>query len=105
MRPFLVLVLVSLPFPIQAGDPARTRWWTDEVQQALEQAKDNRKELEQALREVAKEERPGLAFLIANMPAGDLTTLKAGFLLDNVRLAYEARRKTPWGKSVPEELF
>ena len=46
-----------------------------------------------------------MAFLIENMPDGDLTSLKAEFLLTNVKLAYEARKEMPWGKDIPEELF
>ncbi|MFO0968831.1 MAG: transglutaminase-like domain-containing protein [Gemmataceae bacterium] len=98
---FVLFALASGP-SLQAGE---ARWWKGDVEEALAQSKDNRKELEKALREAPKEQRPGIAFLIANMPAGDLTTLKAAFLLENTRLAYEARSKMPWGKSVREELF
>lgn len=81
------------------------RWWSDDVQDALTKAKDNRKELEQTLVAAPKEQRPGIAFLIAHMPEKDRTTLKADFLLKNLELAYQARDKMPWGKTVPEEIF
>jgi hypothetical protein len=81
------------------------RWWDKHVEEALTQAKDNRKELEKALHDAPRDKRAGIAFLVANMPARDLTSLKADFLLKNVELAYQARAKMPWGKNVPEELF
>ncbi len=65
----------------------------------------NRPELEKALRESNTEERPGMEFLIANMPDADLKSIKSGYLLENTRLAYKARRETPWGKSIPEAIF
>jgi hypothetical protein len=76
-----------------------------EIVQALAGAGENRAELERALRDSTAEERPGMEFLVANMPEGDRKTLKADYLLENTRLAYRARRETPWGKSIPEELF
>jgi len=80
-------------------------WWDKDVEAALVQAKANRAELETALSTTPKEQRTGIAFLIANMPSKDLTTLKAEFLLKNLDLAYKARATMPWAKPVPEELF
>lgn len=92
--------LAFVGLPSRAEDP---KAW--EVEKALELAGDNRKELVKALTETPAEQRKGMAFLVANMPNGDLKTLKADFLLENVRLAYKAHNETPWGKSVPEEIF
>ena len=39
------------------------------------------------------------------MPVADLCSLKAEFLLANIALAYKARRETPYGKDIPEEIF
>ena len=39
------------------------------------------------------------------MPPDDLTSLKAGFLLENVEYAYRGRRAVAWGKDLPDELF
>jgi hypothetical protein len=105
-RPFATLIVVSLFFPAFAGavdSPAA--WWSANVESALGRAKENRKELEKALRAVPAEQRPGLAFLVANMPNADLTTLTADFLLTNTNLAYKARAEFPWGKTVPEAIF
>jgi len=76
-----------------------------EIVEALAGAGENRAELERALRDSTAEERPGMEFLIANMPENDRKTLKADYLLENTRLAYRARRETPWGKSIPGDLF
>jgi hypothetical protein len=39
------------------------------------------------------------------MPQRDVKSLKADFLLENVKLAYQARAEMPWGKDIPEEIF
>jgi poly(3-hydroxybutyrate) depolymerase len=75
------------------------------VEKALARAGGNRPELEKALTEVAHNERPGMAFLVAHMPDRDLRALKADFLLANTRLAYRARRELPWGKDIPDDVF
>jgi hypothetical protein len=80
-------------------------WWNAAVGQALDRAGENRAELEQALRQVDDHHRVGMAFLVEHMPEADLRSLKADFLLENVKLAYEARERFPWGKQVPEDIF
>src|SRR5262245_30395249 len=79
--------------------------WPAAVDAALAKAKDNRPELEKALRDTPPDQRPGMEFLIANMPDTDLATLRADFLLTNTKLAYQARAEFPWGKDVPEKVF
>jgi predicted esterase len=44
-------------------------------------------------------------FLVDNMPASDRATLSAEFLMENLSLALEAKKKFPWAKSVPERMF
>ena len=88
-----------------AQDQSSSVNWGDHVGKALEQSGENRSELEKALAEIEKSQKPAMQFLIANMPKKDLESLTAKFRLEHVRLAYEAREKTPWGKSIPEELF
>jgi hypothetical protein len=99
----LAALFIACLFVTAAEPPPR--WWTDEVEAALARAKGNRSELEKALAVAPREQRPGVAFLIANMPEGDLTTLKAEFVLSNVDLAYRARAAVPWGKDIPEAIF
>jgi hypothetical protein len=102
---FRVALLAALlvAWPALADAPAA--WWDEPVELALKKAKDNRPELEKALTAVPKDRRPGMAFLVANMPDGDLTSLKADFLLANTELAYKARKEVPWGKDIPEDVF
>ena len=54
------------------------------IRAGIGQAGTNRSELEKALNTTPANERLGMAFLIANMPASDLRSLKAQFLRDNV---------------------
>ena len=88
---FVVLCLAS---PAVAQE-APAKWWGADVEQALAKAKDNRAELEKALTDVPKDQRKGMAFLVAYMPETDLTSLKADFLLTNTDLAYRARAAVP----------
>lgn len=79
--------------------------WSDAAQSALSQAGSNRAQIARALESVHGEEREGMEFLVANMPPDDLSSLSAEFLVDNVTLAYLARRTAVWGPAVPEEVF
>jgi hypothetical protein len=98
-----LLAALLVAWPALADAPAA--WWDEPVALALKKAGDNRPELEKALTAVPKDQRPGMAFLVANMPDGDLTSLKADFLLTNTDLAYKARKEVPWGKDIPEDVF
>jgi len=44
-------------------------------------------------------------FLVDNMPANDRATLDGDFLMENLRLALEARKEFSWAKNVPERIF
>jgi len=72
---------------------------------ALQQAGANKAELEKALKQAPENQREGLSFLITHMPERDLTSLKANFLLTNIKLAYQARETYPWAKKVPKKVF
>lgn len=75
------------------------------VAQALKAAGDNRVELERALSEIEAEYKKGMEFLIQNMPEQDSRSLKADFLLENVRLSYQAWQKSKWHAEIPEDIF
>ncbi len=62
-------------------------------------------ELKRAWDQCPADQKNGMGFLLTHMPPRDVTTLKADFLLENVKLAYQARSEMPWGKDIPEELF
>ena len=75
------------------------------VDQALANAGDNKAELEKALNNVPKEQKEGVAFLIAYMPEVDLKSITGEYLLDNVDLAYKARERFSWAKNIPDSIF
>ena len=75
------------------------------IEQALETAGTNRSQIQQALDQVPTAQRKGMIFLVENMPAADLGTLKADYLLQNVHQAYRAWEGAAWKKEVPEEVF
>jgi len=50
-------------------------------------------------------EQEALVFLTDNMPESDRLALKNDFLLEDVRLAYQAMSEVPWGKDIPQEIF
>ena len=75
------------------------------IEQALETAGTNRPQIQQALDQVPAAQRKGMIFLVENMPAPDLETLKADYLLQNVQQAYRAWEGVAWKKEVPEEVF
>ena len=104
LRTVLVLSIFILPMPANA-EPTNEKWWPDDVDRALAKAKENRPELERALTKVPKDQRQGMAFLIANMPGVDLSSLKADFLLANTKLAYKARRRCPGARTSPWNCF
>ena len=97
--------VVLLLFFVSAAPAQEKAWWAADVEDALARAGGNRAELEKALNGVPADQRKGMAFLVANMPDGDLRSLKADFLLENVALAYKARKEVPWGAKIPEDVF
>ena len=46
-----------------------------------------------------------LKYLYAFMPLSDLADYRGEFFLANVNVALQARKETPWGKDIPEEIF
>jgi hypothetical protein len=51
------------------------------------------------------QEQEGMAFLMENMPDRDAKELKRDFLVNNVRLAYQAIGEVPWGHEIPKDIF
>jgi len=75
------------------------------IQSTLNNAGDNRDELEQALAQIEPAYREGMEFLLAYMPPSDAATLQSQFLLENVRQAYLAWESAPWHDQVGKQLF
>lgn len=102
-------VLVLLAFGLSACSSGRYAGVPKEyhalIDQTIATAGDNAKELKKALKEVPRNEREGMAFLISYMPERDAKSLSADFLLENVQYAYKARAEFPWAKEVPDSVF
>lgn len=104
----ILLVLAAWLATLNGGNLAagqEARWWTETVENCLGEAGTNRVELLKALAEVGVSRREGMAFLLENMPAADLKSLTAAFLLENLNLAYEAWEQSAWHASVSQGLF
>ena len=79
-----------------------------ELDRRLDEAGSNRSQIEKALRGAADVDvacRDGMRHLVVNMPMRDLRRLTAEFLLENVRLAVEAKKTAPWADRVDSDLF
>ena len=85
----------------RVNDSKKAPW----IDSRLQEAGENSIELKKALDEIEVEFRPGLDFLISNMPESDLKSLDADFLLEHVRGAYLAWQKSPWHSQVSQEAF
>lgn len=86
-----------------------SRLWTtsaDEVlEAALTRAGENRAQIQLALTESPGNHREAMEFLVEHMPDRDLQSLTGEFLLENVRLAYEAIDAAPWKHDIPKDIF
>lgn len=102
-------VLVLLAFGLSACSSGRyagvLKGYHALIDRTIATAGDNAKELKKALKEVPRNEREGMAFLISYMPERDAKSLSADFLLENVQYAYKARTEFPWAKEVPDSVF
>lgn len=59
----------------------------------------------QAATEFGDAGRRAAFFLIDNMPAADRSTLSCEFQMENLRLAFQARKRFAWAAAVPEPIF
>ena len=99
----LRLIAVFLCSQLAAGMVCADPVVTQGLERQLKLAAGNRNEIEKALEDVVDSQRASMAFLIKHMPEQDLKSLSAEFLLDNVRLAHEARESSSW--KISDELF
>src|SRR3954470_2962241 len=89
----------------EPGKPSLSKWWSDGVENALNRAGTNRAELVSALEHTPTDRRPGIEFIVENMPQPDLETLSSQFLSENLSLAYDALSEAPWAKTIPDAIF
>jgi imidazolonepropionase-like amidohydrolase len=75
------------------------------VKDAIRRAGANGPELIRAVDSCPAAHQNSLAFLLAYMPAGDLASISAPFLLENVALAEQARIDAPWYRNLPDEIY
>ncbi len=100
MKALLAAILFVGATSASAEEP-----WPRDIVERLPLAKDNRPEIDKAWAGAPEAQRPGMKFLLVNMPERDLRTLKADFLLQNSELAHKARKEFPWAKAVPDDIF
>ncbi|MCP3916334.1 MAG: polyhydroxyalkanoate depolymerase [bacterium] len=101
VKHLLIALLILLFTPALLAQPLAQ----DALTRALEAAGENRPQLEAALARVPEDQCSGLRWLVEHMPADDLKTLGADYLVENCTLAYEAWRASPWKDQLGEELF
>lgn len=75
------------------------------VEAALIAAGSNAAEIRSAIDRAPESQRDAMIWLVGHMPERDLRVLTARHLLENSRLAFEARAAAPWSESVPEDVF
>ncbi|KXX67196.1 transglutaminase family protein [Flammeovirga sp. SJP92] len=75
------------------------------LEKALEKAGNNKTEIEKAINGISKEQKDGMAYLIAYMPERDLKSLSASYLINNVELGYKAKEEFPWAQNLPDSIF
>ncbi len=86
-----------------AGGPGP--WWDAKVEASLRRSPEKKPIWEAMLAETPPERRPGMAYLVTDLPVRDLETLPPASLASNVALAYQVRGEVAWGKNLPEEIF
>ena len=79
--------------------------YRDALKTQLRLAGKNMEELIKAIENTPADRREEIAFLIANMPQRDLTTLSADYLNQTVKLACDTLAKTPWKDSIDRDMF
>ena len=102
IRSFFLLILFPV-FWVPALSAQEKVTWNASFESQLELAKENRKEIEAALRQATPEQKVAIEFLVENMPAYDLRRLSATYLLENVEQAIKARTSAKW--KVPDDVF
>ena len=102
----LALVCLALPLHCllwQVSSAEETQ--AQHLKRIADNAGENSSEMLQALKLIPQDQKPGLVFLLENMPVDDLKSLKASFLIEHIELAYKAKREASWGEQIPDAIF
>ena len=75
------------------------------LEDAFNIAGQNKIELQKAINLVPNEQSSSMEWIIRNMPQKHLIVINADFLIKNSNLAYEMKNNSPWGNTIPEEIF
>jgi poly(3-hydroxybutyrate) depolymerase len=99
----LTILAISLMGQAVPGDDRP--WWDDKVAASLDRCPERTAEWTRLMKDCPEPQRPGMAYLIADLPLRDLERLPTEVLAKNVALAYQARKEVRWGASLPEATF
>ncbi|GMV88276.1 MAG: hypothetical protein AMXMBFR81_12070 [Chthonomonas sp.] len=99
-----MVFVLSLVLCAIAGGPAE-RWWDGRVEASLDRQPARKAEWVKALEAAPENLRPELAYLVEFLPDADLAELKPESLVENARLAQEARAAVKWGRTLPEDVY
>jgi hypothetical protein len=103
--PNSTLVQAAAPDSMSNPRVSLERPTPERLQAALENAGQNRPELEKALAKSRDTGAMEMELLIALAPQIDLVNLTAQHLLNNVSYYQRVRREMPWASSIPEEYW
>ena len=101
------LLITSLLTVVGSGQESSRASGEPEVtlESRLALAGGNKAQLVKAIESAPENQRAAVEFLVLNMPRNDLRSLSAEFLLEHVRVAFEARSTAPWAEQISDELF
>ncbi len=100
----LLLTVVAVLGRVE-DPPKAEAWWDARVESSLDRAPARRAVWVRALEATPPDQRPGMAYLVTDLPEGDLDKLDPSALSTNVAIAYQARKAVPWGSALPEDVF
>jgi transglutaminase-like putative cysteine protease len=90
---------------VNVDGPSALPWWDARVEASLKRSPARKEAWEKTLATTPPEHRSGMAYLIADLPLGDLEGLSPEVLAANVALAYRVRGEVLWGPGLREDIF
>jgi len=104
----IVLVIVAIVIPSVFGDDKSykpSELYKEKLEEKLPLAGENRPEIEKFLKGVNDKNRSAAEFLIAYMSSGDLATIDAATLTENLEYAVKARGEFSYSKDIKDNMF